>query len=135
MKSIKKVFILFLISTVILITNVYAIDMYLTNSSDTTSGANASTDINAAEETENPENVTNDNLDNTEIADAEEETLQDPEEETEEAPVTTSTFQPSSNANNYQDEDLTVSDIINIILVSVGIVLILLGIAILIRLK
>ena len=123
MKIKFKIFMITVILLIFSITYVHAIDMFLTNS-------NTNLTINTLE----PENASNNAQTNFDTPHGDEESLNNQAFENQNLYAPTN---PAPNiTTSYNDDDiLSISDIIDIILISVCVVLIFLAIAILIRCK
>lgn len=126
MSNFKRIFPIFLIFLVVCLMNfvsVKAVDLNLTEN--TSSDINSSNELN--EDTENYYNSSNETTNETEDPLFNEDSSQDLLSSTTSATVKTGNLSSST--------DLTVTNILNIFLIVIGIILILLAIAILIRLK
>lgn len=126
MSNFKRIFPIFLIFLVVCLMNfvsVKAVDLNLTEN--TSSDINSSNELN--EDTENYYNSSNETTNETEDSLFNEDSSQDLLSSTTSATVKTGNLSSST--------DLTVTNILNIFLIVIGIILILLAIAILIRLK
>ena len=126
MSNFKRIFPIFLIFLVVCLMNfvsVKAVDLNLTEN--TSSDINSSNELN--EDTENYYNSSNETTNETEDSLYNEDSSQDLLSSTTSATVKTGNLSSST--------DLTVTNILNIFLIVIGIILILLAIAILIRLK
>lgn len=126
MSNFKRIFPIFLIFLVVCLMNfvsVKAVDLNLTEN--TSSDINSSNELN--EDTENYYNSINETTNETEDPLFNEDSSQDLLSSTTSATVKTGNLSSST--------DLTVTNILNIFLIVIGIILILLAIAILIRLK
>lgn len=126
MSNFKRIFPIFLIFLVVCLMNfvsVKAVDLNLTEN--TSSDINSSNELN--EDTENYYNSSNETTNEAEDSLFNEDSSQDLLSSTTSATVKTGNLSSST--------DLTVTNILNIFLIVIGIILILLAIAILIRLK
>ena len=137
----KKIFIVFCIICLFAISNVYAVDLFLSG--------NTNQSISANSVVQDDEIVLGDNEKSVSISSNELNELNEPiitygsnslendldEEETYEVTSAATTSSPTLTTTIEPDNSLSVSDVINIILISVCVVLILLAIAILIRCK
>ena len=137
----KKIFIVFCIIFLFAISNVYAVDLFLSG--------NTNQSISANSVVQDDEIVLGDNEKSVSISSNELNELNEPiitygsnslendldEEETYEVTSAATTSSPTLTTTIEPDNSLSVSDVINIILISVCVVLILLAIAILIRCK
>lgn len=122
-KRIFPIFLIFLVVCLMKFVSVKAVDLNLTEN--TSSDINSSNELN--EDTENYYNSSNETTNETEDPLFNEDSSQDLLSSTTSATVKTGNLSSST--------DLTVTNILNIFLIVIGIILILLAIAILIRLK
>lgn len=140
--NLNRIFVVFVILLAFVFSNVYAVDLFLSNP---TSNISNNTVIETGPENKNEAVVINSNTDN-QLGEniltygnnnVENETIEKTSEylnsETLVSSQTTST--PTITTTTISDNSLNVSDIINIVLIAVCIVLIFLAIAILIRCK
>ena len=136
MKLMRKIcIVLFIILFICSFTKVFAIDMFLNSSSSSTSDESSSIDNDDVEYISSSEDY-DEISDIEEIEDVEKKDLVSTKDTSNEEVRTIGAEQPkitSSSNTNYGE--LTISDIINIILIAVCVVLIFLAIAILIRCK
>ena len=134
----KKIFIVFCIIFLFAISNVYAVDLFLSGNTNQSISANSVVQDDEIDLGDNEKSVSvSSNELNEPIITYGSNSLENDldEEETYEVTSVATTSSPTLTTTIEPDNSLSVSDVINIILISVCVVLILLAIAILIRCK
>ena len=134
----KKIFIVFCIIFLFAISNVYAVDLFLSGNTNQSISANSVVQDDEIDlgDNEKSVSVSSNELNEPIITYGSNSWENDlDEEETYEVTSVATTSSPTLTTTIEPDNSLSVSDVINIILISVCVVLILLAIAILIRCK